>query len=73
MICPGMMCGCVGCCWSGAVGICDCGGDRVVVFGEWEWGDVGVFLLVYRIVESIYLLCLAVSREYRLVDQTLRE
>ena len=26
------------------------------------WGVGGVFLLVYRLVESIYLLCLAVSR-----------
>ena len=31
-------------------------------FGGGVWGGGGVFLLVYRLVESIYLLCLAVSR-----------
>ena len=43
-------------------------GETMGLFPRWprllcaggQWG--GVFLLVYRLVESIYLLCLAVSR-----------
>ena len=43
------------------------GGGLVQGRGGWGWvgwykGGGGVFLLVYRLVESIYLLCLAVSR-----------